>query len=602
MSDVIAPHNAPTPILALNKPLVDGDIDIWGDLTNANWDILDKALLTTGGTLTGPLTIDSGTDPTLYITSPTGSWPGVTMSGPAGYIQSIVNGQPRWEIDLGDGSAETGGNAGSNFGIARYNDAGSQIGDYAFLISRATGIVTAEIALSVGAGSNNVFSVTPGAAAANPIVLGHSGSGGFEINGNVGIGVAPPAGQAVPTGTGGWSFSWGMTTQNWASNLYYGADSNWHYLVAGNGLLAQEVSTGWIWLDAPSGAVGAVATLTQRMYLDLNGNLSVGGSLSAVNVTATNLFANTAVYVARNTASNFVLYGDSSYLYQQYESSWFWQWNRASGTLAWIFGSTVLLSIDGSGNLATHGAVSAPALTASGAVTGGYMMSTSGTYYVAGNTAYYFGRNSSNGAWQIVQNNAAIFNLDTSGTLTAYNNVIAVGNLYGQNGGCMLGAGGNGRIMQFSQSWYLDWNATNGTLTYIGGGALWWADGSGNMVFTGSCWANAFNLNSDRRIKRNIQPWARGLAEVIQLQPVSFEYNGEGGLLDDGTTHYGFVAQDAQVCLPEAVHVMPPPSASVERTVTNQLAFNNGTLIAATVNAIKELAARVVALESAGVA
>ena len=60
MSDVIAPQGVPTPILGLMKPAVDGDIDVWGDLTNANWDILDKVLLTTGGTMTGPLVMPLG--------------------------------------------------------------------------------------------------------------------------------------------------------------------------------------------------------------------------------------------------------------------------------------------------------------------------------------------------------------------------------------------------------------------------------------------------------------------------------------------------------------------------------------------------------------
>jgi hypothetical protein len=98
----------------------------------------------TGGTLSEALTIASDTDPTLYITSlsPT-VWPGVIIDGPAAYIQGMVNGVPRWEIDLGDGSPETGGNTGSNFGIYRYNDTGGSIDpNYVFLISRETGMVS----------------------------------------------------------------------------------------------------------------------------------------------------------------------------------------------------------------------------------------------------------------------------------------------------------------------------------------------------------------------------------------------------------------------------------------------------------------------------
>jgi hypothetical protein len=105
----------------------------------------------TGGTLTGALTINSGTDPTLYITSSnTGVWPGVIIDGAAGYLQSIVNGHPRWEIDLGDGVAETGSNTGSNFGIFRYDDAGNGLDpNYVLFISRETGLVTLAAGLTV---------------------------------------------------------------------------------------------------------------------------------------------------------------------------------------------------------------------------------------------------------------------------------------------------------------------------------------------------------------------------------------------------------------------------------------------------------------------
>jgi hypothetical protein len=81
MSDVIAPQNAPTPILGLNKPAVDGDIDVWGDLTNANWDILDKVLMSTGGTMTGPLVmpLGTGTAPSLAFGAVDGT--GIWRSG-----------------------------------------------------------------------------------------------------------------------------------------------------------------------------------------------------------------------------------------------------------------------------------------------------------------------------------------------------------------------------------------------------------------------------------------------------------------------------------------------------------------------------------------
>ena len=47
MSEVLDPllQGTTTPKLGLNKPLVGGDWDAWGDETNANWDLLDKIVL-----------------------------------------------------------------------------------------------------------------------------------------------------------------------------------------------------------------------------------------------------------------------------------------------------------------------------------------------------------------------------------------------------------------------------------------------------------------------------------------------------------------------------------------------------------------------------
>jgi hypothetical protein len=104
----------------------------------------DTSLLPlTGGTLTGPLHLQSDTDPTIYIKS-TATWPGLVFDSPpgqVGYLFGARNSLGRWEVDLGEASAETGGNAGSDFQIYRYDDAGHPI-DAPLYISRATGLAT----------------------------------------------------------------------------------------------------------------------------------------------------------------------------------------------------------------------------------------------------------------------------------------------------------------------------------------------------------------------------------------------------------------------------------------------------------------------------
>lgn len=86
----------------------------------------------TGGTLTGALTI-SMASPALTFTKP--------AAGTAATISSGTGANNRWMITLGDNTAETGGNIGSNFQIARYNDAGVVI-DNPIVIQRGSGGVT----------------------------------------------------------------------------------------------------------------------------------------------------------------------------------------------------------------------------------------------------------------------------------------------------------------------------------------------------------------------------------------------------------------------------------------------------------------------------
>lgn len=62
-------------------------------------------------------------------------------SGAAGNISNIIgqtNNVDRWQLQVGNGGQETGANAGSDFGLYRYTDAGAFLGT-AFSIARSTG-------------------------------------------------------------------------------------------------------------------------------------------------------------------------------------------------------------------------------------------------------------------------------------------------------------------------------------------------------------------------------------------------------------------------------------------------------------------------------
>ena len=87
-------------------------------------------VLKAGDTMTGNLIVSKST-PIISFIRP--------AAGTSAAIESYVSSNARWVIAPGDQSSETGSNAGSNFLIARYSDAGSYI-DNPLTISRATGV------------------------------------------------------------------------------------------------------------------------------------------------------------------------------------------------------------------------------------------------------------------------------------------------------------------------------------------------------------------------------------------------------------------------------------------------------------------------------
>ncbi|MCP5405405.1 MAG: tail fiber domain-containing protein [Pseudomonadaceae bacterium] len=86
--------------------------------------------------------------------------------------------------------------------------------------------------------------------------------------------------------------------------------------------------------------------------------------------------------------------------------------------------------------------------------------------------------------------------------------------------------------------------------------------------------------SSDRRLKKNIQPLAQGLAAIGALKPVTYEWRAPQ---DDGMrgTQYGLIAQDVQLVLPELVRK--------RGDVSNTLSLDYNGLIPVLINAVQEL-------------
>jgi hypothetical protein len=105
-----------------------------------------------GGTLSGALTVEGG-----WLQVNGEGWTAVNIDRPAGFgaqLVGLTSGVARWSIQVGDATAESGSNAGSDFAVTRYDDSGAVI-DNPLTINRSSGI------LSIGALTGNNYLSAP---------------------------------------------------------------------------------------------------------------------------------------------------------------------------------------------------------------------------------------------------------------------------------------------------------------------------------------------------------------------------------------------------------------------------------------------------------
>ena len=89
---------------------------------------------------------------------------------------------------------------------------------------------------------------------------------------------------------------------------------------------------------------------------------------------------------------------------------------------------------------------------------------------------------------------------------------------------------------------------------------------------------------SDRRLKRNIHNLDYGLADLLRLKPVSFEWRLD--MFNLPGTQLGFIAQDVQEILPEVVRA----DNGEESRVENELSLNVNGILPVVVASVQELA------------
>lgn len=187
-------------------------------------------------------------------------------------------------------------------------------------------------------------------------------------------------------------------------------------------------------------------------------------------------------------------------------------------------------------------------------------------------------------------------------SVNASGNVIAGAGVYAANTtsfGFYRDGGTANRLFLFDAATYLEFvNATASLDWILSGAGLQWRFRQDGFCYAArnSAGGNGDYVNlSDRRTKESIEPATVGLAEVLQLEPVRFQRRGH-----PGEWELGFVAQDVQDALPEAVRVAGvelPDGTGGLGDPEPTLGLTSGAIVAALVAAMKTIDARLTALE-----
>ena len=107
----------------------------------------------------------------------------------------------------------------------------------------------------------------------------------------------------------------------------------------------------------------------------------------------------------------------------------------------------------------------------------------------------------------------------------------------------------------------------------------------------------SWSVYSDSRLKENIEPYTKGLYDILLVNPVTYEYNGLANTTK-GKKYTGIIAQEIKEVFPDTVNTYKAKLNEDDEEKTELYDFNSSDLTFALINAVKELSERIKILEN----
>ncbi len=124
------------------------------------------------------------------------------------------------------------------------------------------------------------------------------------------------------------------------------------------------------------------------------------------------------------------------------------------------------------------------------------------------------------------------------------------------------------------------------------GGVRFYVAGNAAKTSGGNVWV----VGSDMRLKKDVSAYEDGLEMLKKINPIKFKYNGKAGTVD-GEENIGLSGQEIEHVAPYMVSKAQVKMNEEDTEDSEVLMLDSGPLMYMAVNAIKELSARVEALE-----